>query len=350
VTFRFSLPRPLVLAAAVGVLGAFGLAAGSAGAEVIDRVLVRVDSRAVTQSSLDQRLRQRAKEDGTPLSGKDLLEAEKAAMEDLVNEMLLDDRARQLGLTATDAEAEEQIRKLKEQNQVATEEEFAAALAASGLTVNQLREQLRRTLSVQRVVAREVYSKIDLGDDALRRAYERDRESWRLPEQVRVSEILVPRGEGNAGQARLDDLEEKLRGGEKFEALVPLYSSGGSRDRGGDLGLVSKGELNPEIEKVVFSLPAGAVSDPVATKFGWHVVKVVEKVPAGLRPFADVKGEILKREQAARYPKKLAEYLGRLKREAVIQVSAEASAYYAAPAPEAPVEMKPTTKAPGQKP
>jgi len=341
---RLRLPAPLPLVmAAVAVIGA---ARPLRGAEVIDRVLVRVDSRAITQSGFDQRVQQRVKEGGKPLAGKELLEVERAAMEELVNETLLEDRARQLGLTATDAEAEEQIRKLKEQNQVATEEELAEALAASGFTVDRLREQLRRSLSVQRVVAREVYSRIDLGEDALRRAYDRDREAWRVPEQVRISEILVPRGEGNAGQDRVDELEQKLRGGATFDELVPLYSSGGSRDRGGDLGLVSKGELNPEIEKVVFSLPAGAVSDPIATKFGWHVVKVVEKVPAGIRPFADVKGEILKKEQAARFPKKLAEYLVRLKREAVILVSEEAAATYTAPAPEAPVEMKPTTKAP----
>jgi peptidyl-prolyl cis-trans isomerase C len=202
-------------------------------------------------------------------------------------------------------------------------------------------------MAVQRVVGREVHSKIDLGEDALRLAYERGKESWRIPEQVRISEILIPRGDGG-GEAKALEAAQKLKAGTKFEDLVSRYSSGGTRDRAGDLGYVSKGELNPEIDKVVFSLPVGAVSDPIGTKFGWHIVKVVDKMLVSYKPFADVKAEILKKEQDTQFPKKLAEYLDKLKREAVIKVSDEAAAYYTAPVTvtPVPVEMKPTTKAP----
>ncbi len=332
---RFRPFLPLVVALVLGP--------GLVSAELIDRILVRVNSRVITQTAFDQRVLQNIRESGKTPSDKQVVETKKTVMEELVNESLLEDRARDLDLVTTDAEVEDYIKKLKEQNQVATDEEFVKALAATGLTVDKLREQLRHSLSVQRVVGREVHSKIDLGDDALRLAYEREKETWRIPEQVRISEILIPRGEGAAGEAKALEATQKLKAGAKFEDLVSLYSSGTTRSRAGDLGFVSKGELNPEIDKVVFSLPVGAVSDPIGTKFGWHIVKVVDKRPVAYKPFADVKAEILKKEQDTQFPKKLAEYLDKLKREAVIKVSDEASSYYTAPVRMAPPPFETTT-------
>ena len=309
-----------------------GAVAALHGAEVIDRILVRVDSHVVTQGALDHRVLQKVRESGKALSEAQLLETRKAVMEELVNESLLEDRARELELVATETEVEDYVKRHKEQNLVKTDEEFVLALAGNGLTMDELREQLRHSLTIQRVVGREVYSKIDLGDDVLRQAYEREKETWRAPEQARISEILIPRGEGGAGEAKVREVLQKADAGATFEGLVPLYSSGGTRDRAGDLGFVSRGELNPAIEKVVFSLPVGAVSHPIGTSFGWHIVKVLDRRPAALRPFAEVKAEVLKKEQDRRFPQKLAEYLDRLKREATIEVSAEAAPFYAPPA------------------
>ena len=320
-------PFRSLLPLALAIVMAPALFAG----DVIDRILVRVNSRVITQSAFDQRVQQSIREGGKSVTDKQLVDMKKAVMEELVNESLLEDRARDLDLMTTDAEVEDYIKKLKEQNQVSTDEEFVKALAASGLTVDKLREQLRHSLSVQRVVGREVHSKIDLGEDALRLAYERDKDAWRVPAQIRISEILVPLGEANAGEAKALEAAQKLKGGAKFEEMVSKYSSGGTRDRAGDLGFVSKGELNPEIEKVVFSLPVGAVCDPIATKTGWHIVKVIDKVPVTFKPFADVKADILKKEQDTQFPKKLAEYLDKLKRDAVIKASDEAMAYYTPP-------------------
>ncbi len=317
---------------------------------MIDRILVRVNSRVVTQTAFDERVLQAVRELGEPLSEEQTAEVKRTVMEELVNQTLLEDRARELDLAATDVEVEVHVRKLREQNHVKTDEEFALALAGNGLTVDGLREQLRHSLTIQRVVGREVYSKIDLGDDVLRLVYEREKETWRVPEQVRISEILIPRGEGGAGEARAREVLQKLEVGATFEELVPLHSSDGTRDRAGALGFVSKGELNPGIEKVVFSLPVGAVSSPIGTSFGWHIVKVLDRRPAADRSFPEVRAEILRKEQDARFPKRLGEYLGRLKQDATIEVSAEAAAYYTAPEKTAPPPAEMKAPAPPDRP
>jgi parvulin-like peptidyl-prolyl isomerase len=344
---------------AAGALLVSLLVASSAHAgRVIDRILVRVNSRIITQSQLDNRMEVSARDTGgLPSDQTKLDDLRRSTMEELVNEALIEDRAHDLDIVTSDADVEDQIKRLKEANNVTSEEDFEKGLAQSGLTVDRLREQLKRTLVVQRVVGREVNSKVDLSDDALRLIYEREKETWKIAERAHIAEILIGREDNPArAEKKASEAATLLKSGTKWEQVVKEYSEGAGRDRGGDLGTVSKGELAPEIDKVVFSLPAGGVSDPVATKRAWHIVKLLEKFPVSYRPFNEVKAELLKREQETQFQKKLAEYLDKLKGEAVIRVSADASRYYTPPAasqkedkdkaaePEKPAEKTAPTK------
>ncbi len=300
----------------------------------MNRILVHVNSRIITQSQFDTRYEQNVKENGNPPTAAAREDLRKSVMEELVNEALLEDRARELDLITTDQEIEDQIKRLKEQNNVKTDEEFEKGLAASGLTLERLREQLRHSQTLQRVVGREVQAKVDLSDDALRAIYEREKETWRIPEKAHLAEILVSNADDPARAARrAKEASDLLKGGAKFEAVVREYSDGGTKDRGGDLGTVARGELAADIDKAVFSLPVGAVSEPIETRYGWHLVKVLEKVPVSYKPFGEVRGQLLKREQDTQFQKKLAEYLDKLKRDAVIRVNAEAKPYYTPPPP-----------------
>ena len=325
--------RPIRRRVAVLVSFALFAALPATATETIDRILAHVNSRIITQSAFDARFEQVVREQGPPANAARAEEMRKALFNTLVDEALLEDRGRDLDLVTTDKEVEERIRQLKEENKVSSDADFEKLLEREGLTIQRLRDQLRNSLMVQRVVGREVQSKVDLTDDALRVIYEREKEKYQIPERVRLAEILISRiGADLAGaEERVRAAVDALRGGTKFEEVVRLYSDGSTKSRGGDLGWVAKGELLPEIDRVVFSLPVGAVSDPISTKIGWHLVKVLEKQPVSYRPFSEVKGEILKREQETQFQKRLAEYLEKLKRDAVIKVSPEAAAYYTAP-------------------
>ncbi|HUM02705.1 MAG TPA: peptidylprolyl isomerase [Thermoanaerobaculia bacterium] len=319
---------------AVPILLALLAAASAPAVETIERILAYVNSRIITQSAFDARYEQAIREQGPPANAARVDELKKALFNTLINEALLEDRARDLDLITNDKEIEDQIRRLKEENKITTDAEFEKALESQGLTLEKLRDQLRNAGTVQRVVGREVQSKVDTSDDALRIIYEREKESYRIPEKARLAEILISRGDDPATtQQRVQAAVDMLRSGAKFEEAVKAYSDGSTKNRGGDLGWVSRGELLSEIDKTVFSLPVNTVSDPIATKFGWHLVKVLEKSPVAYKPFSEVKAEILKREQETQFQKKLAEYLEKLRRDAVIRVAPEAAAYYTPPAP-----------------
>lgn len=304
------------------ILAPLAFSALPAAAEVIDRILVHVNARIVTQSQLDERTEVALREAPPGLDVSRRNDVRKAVLRELLNEALLEDRARELDIVATDVEVEEQIKRLKEQNKVASEEDFVKALEASNLTPDKLRDQLKRSTTIQRVVGREVNSKVDLSDDALRLAYEREKETWAVPEKVRVAEVLINAGPGAEEKAR--EAVTLAKGGTKFEDVVLRFSDGPTRSRGGDMGTVGKGELAADLDAAAFSLPAGGISDPIQTRSGWHVLKVVEKMPATFRPYSEAKAEILKKEQETQFQKKLAEYLEKLERDAVIKVSPEA--------------------------
>ena len=328
------------LCVSLAVLLALFPAAPLRAGEVVDRVLVHVNSRIISQGLFESRFDQVSRETGAPASTAKREEMKKAVVEELVNEALLEDRAKELDLITSDQEIEDQIKKLKESNNVTSDEEFVKALASTGLTIERLRDQLRKSLTVQRVVGREVNSKVDLSDDALRIIYEREKDTWKIPEKAHLAEVLIANGDSASSRAAAErkakEASDLLKKGTKFEAVAAQYSDGATKNRGGDLGIVAKGELNPEIDKAVFSLSSGGITDPISSKFGWHIVKLVEKLPATYKPFSEVKADLLKREQETQFQKKLAEYLEKLKQEAVIKVAPEAAAYYTAPVVVAP--------------
>src|SRR5262249_57017628 len=94
-----------------------------------------------------------------------------------------------------------------------------------------------------------------------------------------------------------NDLVRRARGGEDFAALARANSTAASKANGGELGRVAKGDMNPQLEKVVSALSPGGVSDPIATGSGYRIVRLVSKEEARTTPFEDVKDDLLKRLQ-----------------------------------------------------
>lgn len=348
---------PILVALLPWLLGA----TPAASVEVVERILAHVNSRIITQSAFEARYEQVVHEQGPPGNAARADEMRKALFNTLIDEALIEDRARDLDLVTNDKEIEDQIRRLKEENKVTTDAEFEKALQASGLTIEKLRDQLRNASTVQRVIGREVQSKVDTSDDALRAVYEREKEKYRIPEKVHLAEILISsEADPEGALRRVSGAVDALRNGVAFDEVVRRYSDGATKDRGGDLGWVSRGELLPEIDKVVFGLSVNSVSEPIATKFGWHLVKVIEKSPVSYRPFSEVRAEILKHEQETQFQKRLAEYVEKLKRDAVIRVAPDVASYYTPPpaepatgspaSPAAPASALAPTEAPGNAP
>ena len=145
---------------------------------------------------------------------------------------------------------------------------------------------------------------VQVTPDDLRAYYDQHREQYRVPEQVKVSHILIktplPGPDGKVdekgvaeAQRRAEDLLKQLKSGAKLEDLAQKYSEDpGSAKQGGSLGWIGKGQTVPEFEKTAFSLPKGQISDLVKSSYGFHIIRVDDKQEAHMKTLDEVKAEI----------------------------------------------------------
>jgi peptidyl-prolyl cis-trans isomerase D len=151
--------------------------------------------------------------------------------------------------------------------------------------------------SFQVVVADQakVEASLVVSDAQLRQAYSASMDNFRMPERVKVRHILLmTQGKSDAEKkqalAKAQDLLKQLRGGADFADLAKKNSQDpGSAQNGGDLGFIVKGQTVPEFEKVAFTAKPKDISDLVTTQYGYHILQVMEKEPARVKPFDEVK-------------------------------------------------------------
>jgi peptidyl-prolyl cis-trans isomerase SurA len=291
--------------------------------EMVERIVARVNDGLVTQSEYDKRLALATRSANAPAPTD---EVRIATLEDMIKEHLLEDRAKEMSVSATDEEIQAAVDRVKEQYNLKSDADFEAALQGSGMTKDDLRRQMKQTITLQKVIGREVTSRLDLSDDALRSEYERRKEQfYAIPESAHVAELVVkftpndPEARQQA-VAKLESLQAQLKGGKTFADLVSENSEGNTKSRGGDLGTVTKGELVEALDAGIFVEPAAEYPPPVLMPDSIHWFHVTERKPAGFKPFADVKEDLKKRISDDLYEKRFGEYMDRLRREAYVKI------------------------------
>ena len=302
-----------------------GLLFGAAvpAAELVERVIARVNDRMITSSEFERRIVAASHAPGAPT---DVNQIKKDVLGDLIKEKLLEERARELSAGASDEEVESAVERVKRQYNLATDAEFDSALATSNMTREDLRKQIRQTIIIQKVIGRDVTSKLDISEDMLRLEYERQKEKlYKVPESAHVYEIVIkfaPNDPSAREKAvgRIEEARAKVANGTPFADLAKEYSQGNAKDRGGDLGMVSKGELLPALDAAVFSDPPQEYPAAALMPSSVHLFRVTERKPGGYKPFADVSDDLKKRIGENLYDKRFNEYVEKLRREAYIKI------------------------------
>lgn len=164
-------------------------------------------------------------------------------------------------------------------------------------------EDLKKRVIVEAFLKKKVEQSANIPDAELKSFYDKNLDKFKTGEQIHASHILVK------SEAQAKDIEKQLKAGGNFEELAKKNSIDGAAAKGGDLGWFGKGSMLPDFEKVAFSLKEGAISDIVKTKFGYHIIKVTGKRPAGTRTFEEVKDQL----KAALAPEKQQETFKKIK-------------------------------------
>jgi foldase protein PrsA len=191
-----------------------------------------------------------------------------------------------MGVRVSEKEIDTQLDALKQQYFKGDEDKFKAELDKQGLTVEQLREQLRA-----RVLSNKIYSavikKVKVTDAEIKAYYDNHKAQYLQPESREVRHILVKK------KSLADELYAKLKNGADFAQLARKYTQDEASKADGGNFTAYKGKTVEPFDKFVFAAKKGDLSKPIKTEFGWHVIEVLSEVkPAAPQPFAEAKETI----------------------------------------------------------
>jgi peptidyl-prolyl cis-trans isomerase SurA len=299
-------------------------------AELVEGIVVRVGDRIVTRTQYDRRLSDmyRDIEQNATAENREALKAEakKSLVNEMIDELLIKDRADRLGVTVTDAEVKEAVDRLKQQYGITTDQQFESSLRQSGLNRVEMEARLRDTIVSNKVFGRELRSREDLSDPELRERYNREKDRYRLPERAQLREIVILKPEDptklEEARARATEVAEAAKKPTvNFANLASTMSEAGSREKGGDLGEVAKGDLVAALDTAVFTAAPGGVVGPIETKSAWHIVKVEQRLPSEVPSFDTVKDRLRRDVSEETFQRDYKAYVETLRKDAFIQIN-----------------------------
>jgi len=280
-----------------------------------------VNGTVITQAELDAQMSlvvDRLRASGRLPDVSQLDQIRGQVLENLIARELLYQESQKKGIKISQDAINEQLLNLK--SQFPNEAEFNKALTRMNLTEDSIKEKLERDLALKKLIEDEVAPNVTVSDSEIRAFYENNPETFKQPERVKASHILIkvdPAADPSLkaeAQKKIDLVQARLQKGEDFGALAKEYSEGPSGPKGGDLGYFTRGQMVKPFEDAAFAMKPGEVSGKVETKFGYHLIKVTDITPEGTLPYDDVKkrlGEFLQQrkiqEEINVYVKKLEE-------------------------------------------
>jgi peptidyl-prolyl cis-trans isomerase SurA len=265
-------------------------------------VAAEVNNHAITYAELEKTYQSRFPQPVEGTNEDQVMSQKLELLSSLINNEILLQRAEKAGLTAVDADVDTEFNKMKAPY---TKEEFDSQLKAQNMTVDDLKSELRRGLTVNKLINKEITSHIAITDADVANYYNANKASFNLAEpQIHLAQILVTpfanpnvrnlknskaRNESEA-QTKINDILARLKRGEDFSMLAQNYSEDpDSAPNGGDMGFIPESTLekaNPDLRKLVASLSPGAFS-PIHTQEGYRILRVIAREPAGQRELND---------------------------------------------------------------
>lgn len=266
-------------------------------------VWASVNGKEIMRGDVEKNFRSRLNPDSPAPSHEEALSLKLSILDELINSEILLERANKMNLLASDAEVED---KFTESKSPYTEDEFQRKLKESGLTVDDLKSDIRRQISIQKLLNREVVAKISITDQDITDFYNQNRAQFNLAEpQYHIAQIVVtPRPDPSIHNRKNDKaaneaeagrkaamLAQKLSAGADFAQLAMDYSEDATSSTGGDLGYNPQSSFNrsdPLLKRTVLAMKPGEVSHPIQLRDGRYVIlKLIGKETAGQRELSD---------------------------------------------------------------
>ncbi len=289
---------------ALGILAALGVApACKKQAPPAPDVWAVVNGEGVKRDEVEKYYRSRVTRETQEPSQEEALSLKLNILDELINNEILLERAKKLGLEASDGEVEDKFTEFKSPY---TEDEFQRQMKERAFTVDDLKRDLRRQLSIQKLINKEVVAKVTITDQDVTDFYNQNRNQFNVAEpQYRIAQIVVtPRKDPLLRNRKNDDattepearrkcaaLLERLAGGADFATLAMDYSEDPTTaTTGGDLGYIPESALSqsdPALKKVVLAMKPGQTSGVIALRDSYRILRLIAREAPGQRDLAD---------------------------------------------------------------
>jgi peptidyl-prolyl cis-trans isomerase SurA len=328
-------------------------------AQVVEEIIARVNSQIITRSefvrSKDQ-LKDDVKTQDAANADKLYAEREKDVLRDLIDQQLLLEKGKDLGITG-DTDLIKRLDQMRKDMKLDSMEDLEKAATSQGISYEDFKQNMRNQIVTQKVIGEEVGSHLSINKEDEQKFYDEHKSELEQPESIKLSEILIaphkaavdkpasaPDASAVAGapatqaapdseaakaeeaaelaaaEAKANDLLKQIRAGASFDDIAKKNSDGPSASQGGDLGSFKRGTLAKELEDKTFALKAGEVTDVIRTKQGYVILKVTSHQQAGIPPLKDIEPKIQDALYYQQLQPALRAYLTKLRDEAYIDI------------------------------
>ncbi|MGD0482070.1 MAG: peptidylprolyl isomerase [Terracidiphilus sp.] len=322
------------------VFGALLVAAGSLaraqanepaspyGGTVAEGIIARVNDQIITKSDYDRAmadLDQEGRQHQETMQ--EISAAHKDLLRNLIDQQLWLSKGKELNITG-ETELVKKLDEIRKQYNLETIDDLEKAARDQGVSYEDFKANIRNQIVTQEVMRQEVGEHIQMTPGEVERFYEAHKQDYAQPESERLSEILISTGTGaddpakvSAAKAKADDIEARLHSGGDFAQLARSFSDGPTATEGGDLGQYKRGQLGKLLEDQTFNLNSGQYTDPILTRQGYIILKVVQHIPGGPRPFKDVTQDVEEAYYMSRMEPAIRDYLNKMRDDAFILIN-----------------------------
>ncbi len=320
---------------------AFGLSIVGLNADVIEQVLVKVNGEILTKTDVEQLQVTAMRATNPNITTADLQndvalrkmldQVTPRVIVNAIDELLLVQRGRELGLKMSDEQFNGILANIRKENKLDTEEKFQAALKQEGLSIPGLRKAFEKQMLINRVQQQDVFSRISISEEESRAYFDAHQAEFLTNESVTLRELFVRAAptvaaEGPsatqaamaAARAKIDAIRLRVLK-EDFGTVAGEVSDAASKANGGLIGPLGVDELNPDIQKVLGTLKVGQVSEPLDAGNGFRLLKLDVRVPKKQATFEEARDAIAEKVFQQRRAGEVLKYLERLRAQAIIE-------------------------------
>jgi peptidyl-prolyl cis-trans isomerase SurA len=305
------------------------------GGVVVEDIIARVNDQIITRSDYDRAMKElddEGRQHGATMQ--QLSEAHKDLLRNLVDQQLWLSKGKELGING-ETELVNRLNDIRKQYNLATMEDLEKAAQEQGYSYEDFKANIRNQIITQEVMRQEVGRRVSITPGEVQRYFEEHKQDYVQPESVHLTEILISTGtaaptpEGGvqedpakiaAAKAKADDIEAKLKAGGDFSQLARSSSDGQTAAQGGDLGQFRRGALAKVLEDATFSLKTGEFTEPIRTRQGYVILKVVQHTPGGVPQFKDVEQEVEQNFYETRMMPAMRDYLTKMREDAYVEI------------------------------